>query len=180
MLFGSLESRGFASEVAQCNLHSTKDSMHYSLCTLQCALCTMQKVLSLQVWEGGDGQGLRFACQAYLASSPPISWISETDDGCFGKFLIGTRVDAGRAPRPRRKEKRQIKYQVVLKFPGHNLAFWGGEGWTKFHINQSSQLICLFFSCCFFPVQIKQYIAQLRQIMPKFVVLHEANSGPNS
>ena len=131
---------------------------YYKLCTMHCALCTMQKVLSLQVWEGGDGQGLRFACQAYLASSPPISWISETDDGCFGKFLIGTRVDAWRARRPRRKEKRQIKYQVVLKFPGHNLAIGGGEGWTKFHINQSSQLICLFFSCCFFPVQIKQYI----------------------
>ena len=147
---------------------------------MHCALCTMQKVLSLQVWEGGDGQGLRFACQAYLASSPPISWISETDDGCFGKFLIGTRVDAGRARRPRRKEKRQIKYQVVLKFPGHNLAFWGGEGWTKFHINQSSQLICFFFNWSFFGCKSRNiFHAQLRQIMPKFVVLHEANSRPN-
>ena len=101
---------------------------YYHLCTMHCALCTLHKVLSLQVLEGGDGQGLRFACQAYLPSSPPISWISETDDGCFRKFLIGTRVDAGRARRPRRKEKRQIKISGCTEVSGPQLGICGSGG----------------------------------------------------
>ena len=132
---------------------------YYHLCTMHCALCTLHKVLSLQVLEGGDGQGLRFACQAYLPSSPPISWISETDDGCFRKFLIGTRVDAGRARRPRRKEKRQIKISSCIEVSGPQLGInVRVEGWTKFHINQSSQLICFFSADVFFPLQIRKYI----------------------
>ena len=132
-------SRGFASElhymkVLNCSIvRSRWQSLNCSkvLCFMHYSLCTMQKVLSLQVWEGGDGQGLRFACQAYLPSSPPISWISETDDGCFGKFLIGTRVDAGRARRPRRKEKRQIKISGCTEVSGPQLGICGRGGMSQ-------------------------------------------------